>query len=97
MKILAISHDVPGAEWSGRESLLREEAKKIWELHTSDIIREIFFTAPDRKAVIMMEHDSVVAAARILSELPLVRAKLIEFTIVQLTAYDGYERLFDRS
>ena len=77
----------------GRDDILRQEALTIWELQKSETIRDIWFTATDHNAVIVMECQSVEAAERIISEFPLVREGLIDFTCVQLVAYDGFERL----
>jgi hypothetical protein len=94
MRILAVSHDAPDADWNGRDELLREEAQKVWDLHKSGMLREIWFTVPERNAVLMLECGTVADASRIVSDLPLVRAKLITFTLMQLGPYDGFDRLF---
>jgi hypothetical protein len=95
MRILATSSDTCHVNWTACDDLLRDEAQMIWSLQKSETIREIWFTATDHNAVIMMETPSVEDAVRIVSEFPLVRAGLIDFTFVQLVAYDGYERLFN--
>ena len=94
MKILATSTDTPNANWMGRDDMLRKEAMRIWELQKAGTIREIWFTATDHNAVIVMECESVEAAERLVCDFPLVREGLVDFTCVQLVAYDGYERLF---
>jgi len=97
MKILATSTDAPQANWVGRTDLLREEAQLIWSLQKSEKIRDIWFTATDHNAVIVLECDSVAEAEGIVSEFPLVRAGLMDFDCVHLVTYDGYERLFSET
>jgi muconolactone delta-isomerase len=95
MKMLALEREVPGiTDDQFTPDLMRSEAKKAWELHTSDVLREMYFSADKHEAVLVMECDSVEDAQRSLSELPLVRAGLIGFDIVPLAPYDGFARLF---
>jgi muconolactone delta-isomerase len=96
MQILVITRDAPGVNWDGKERLLREEALHVWGLQRRTIVRAIWFTDPDRDAVILMECDSVARAESILDQFPLVRDRMIEYSVMALTAYDGYERLFER-
>lgn len=96
MKILATSTDAPQANWVGRTDLLREEASLIWSLQKSEIIRDIWFTATDHNAVIVLECGSIAEAEGLLSEFPLVRLGLVDFECVQLVTYDGFERLFTK-
>lgn len=94
MRILAIERDQPVPIHQNLHDLLRDEAATVWELQKRGIIREIWFTQPSRNAVIMLECADAAEARRHLADLPLVRANLIDFTILELAAYDGFERLF---
>jgi hypothetical protein len=44
MKLLAMEADVPGASWSGAETLLKEEARRACEAYLSGVPREICVT-----------------------------------------------------
>jgi hypothetical protein len=44
----------------------------------------------------VLESDSADEARRLLAELPLMRAGLIDFRFIPLVAYSGFERLFRR-
>ncbi|HUN65792.1 MAG TPA: muconolactone Delta-isomerase family protein [Bacteroidota bacterium] len=97
MKILAMERDLPGVpDESFSETVLKEEALRAWELHRSGEIRELYFRADRDAAVLVLECDSAERARTILSTLPLVRDRLIEFDIIPLTAYPGFERLFGK-
>ena len=95
MKFLALEHDLPGgAAGQLSESLLKDEARRAWELHQSGLIRELYFRADRPAAVLMLECDDMEEVHEVLSTLPLVREKLIGFEVVPLTAYPGFARLF---
>jgi muconolactone delta-isomerase len=95
MKILALEKDVPGVrDGQFTEEILKAEARKAWELHQSGVLRELYFAAGTRAAVLVLECGSVEEARRRLGELPLVHAGLIDFQIIPLVAYPGFARLF---
>ena len=92
MKILAIETEVKGKE----DFLphLRTEALEVWRLYQSDIIREIYFENENQRAILILECKNVKEAKEKLSELPLVKEKLIKFEVIALSPYPGYSRLF---
>lgn len=94
MRILAIERELtpPGAAIPA--DLLRREAAEVWSLQKQGIIRDIWFTTPGRNAIVMLECVNGAEARRHLAALPLARAGMIDFTVHELTGYDGYERLF---
>jgi hypothetical protein len=91
MKFLAIERDVPGTK--PEVSVLREEAARVWELVTSGVIRETYFT-PEHQAVLVLECRDEPEAARVLASLPLRKHGLIDFELLELRPYDGFARLF---
>ena len=95
MKILALEKEVPGvSDNQFTEEILRAEARRAWELYQAGILRELYFTADTREAVLILECDSADEARRHLAELPLIRAELIDFRLIPLAPYPGFERLF---
>jgi muconolactone delta-isomerase len=95
MKILALEKDLPGVSDSRfTDEILKEEAARAWQLHQSGVIRELYFRADRDAAVLILECDSVDETRAVLSTLPLVRDKLIEFDVIPLAAYPGFARLF---
>jgi len=97
MRYLALERELPALPRADLPELLQREAATVWQLQKSGVIREIWFTNPERHAVIMLECPSLAAARDHLASLPLVRAGRSEFTVHELQPYDGYERLFDPS
>ncbi len=93
MKILAIEREAGNGKQNSA-SLLNAEAKQIWNLQASGVIREIYFRSDRREAVLMLECPGVEEAKIVLSTLPLVKAGSISFEIIPLSAYTGFTRLF---
>jgi muconolactone delta-isomerase len=94
MKILALERELPGATAEQFQSYAKAEAQKAWELHQAELIRELYFRADQHTAVLVLECASPDEAAAVLADLPLVRAGLIQFDLIPLRAYPGFERLF---
>ncbi len=94
MKILALEKEMPGATAEQFRAHFKAEARRVWELQQGGILREIWFTAADHTAVIILECATVEEAGAALNTLPLVQAGLIRFEIHALVPYDGFARLF---
>ena len=94
MKILAIEKELDGKTSKDFQPFLKEEAMAVWELYKNNILREIYFRADQSSAVLILECKDVNQAKLILSDLPLVKEKLIDFEIIPLAPYPGFERLF---
>ncbi len=95
MKILALEKELPGATPEKFQPLLKAEAKKVWDLVQSGLLREVYFRADRHTAVLILECADLEEAQQMLSGLPLVGAGLIVFDLLPLVAYDGFARLFD--
>lgn len=72
----------------------KEEAGKVWELYQAGIVRGMYFRTDRDEAILVLESTSLEEARQTLHELPFVREKLIDFDLVPLKAYPGFERLF---
>jgi hypothetical protein len=93
MKILAIEKEVPGVQTHQYAPHLKREAMEVWKLNMEGILREAYFTS-EGEAVLILECQDRLKAMEALSRLPLVREKLIAFTLLELRPYDGFARLF---
>lgn len=96
MKFLALEHDLPEISAAGQfnESLLKDEAYRVWELYQAGLIRESYFRADRHAAVLVLECTNAEEAEAVLNTLPLVRKNLIRFELIPLIAYPGFGRLF---
>jgi len=91
---LVITHDKPNVNWKEQEQILKQEAKVLWDLQKKSVIRNIWFTKNTREAILIIEAKDSIKAKEIIDKFPLVKECLITYDIVELVAYDGYERLF---
>jgi hypothetical protein len=96
LKILALEKENPGTGGSQAESLLKEEAARVWDLYQAGILRELYFRQDKTQAVLILECESVEQAEERLNTLPLVQAGQISFEIIPLKAYPGFARLFEK-
>ena len=94
MKILAIEKEIEGKTSEDFQPHLEAEARQVWELYKKGVIRELYFRADQKSAIIILECKNIEDAKENLSTLPLVREDLIYFEIIPLAPYPGYERLF---
>ena len=97
MKIIALERELPGTTSEQFIPYLKAEAEKVWQLYQSELIRELYFRQDQSTAVLVLECDDILAARAALKELPLVQAGLIEFELIPLKPYPGFERLFEKT
>ena len=93
MKILALEYESPSADPDLMEAYLVAEARRVLELTQAGIIREIYFRAEKREAVLILECADAHEAHDVLQTLPLVQAGLIAFEVIPLVPYTGFSRL----
>jgi len=94
MKILALEKEVPGIPDGACEPYLRAEAVRAWQLYQNGIVRELYFRSDWPGAVLVLECSDVAAAEKALATLPLGKQGLVQFELIPLRAYPGFERLF---
>ena len=96
MKIIAMEVESQGVTPEQYQPHLKAEARRVWELHQSGVIRELYFRADRSEAVLVLECKDVHEARQALGSLPLVEAGLISFELIPLVPYPGFARLFER-
>ncbi len=95
MKFLTLEVEKQTVNWDEVEpGLLKEEARYIYDLQQADFIRQIHFNADTRTAVIEWECMTIDIVREKILSLPLVRAGYINFEIIPLLPYTGFNRLF---
>lgn len=95
MKILALEKEIEGVKWDNTEDLLEQEAQHVFQLYLSDSLREIYFTE-SKSAVLILEIEDRETAEKLLNSLPLVKAGMIRFDVLELRPYPGYARLIKK-
>lgn len=75
MKILAIEKEYDGKTVEDFQPHLEAEARQVWKLYKRGVIREIYFRADKKSAIIILECKNIEDAEENLSTLPLVSAR----------------------
>jgi len=94
MRLLCLDIPLPGTTLEAYQPHLQEETRHAWKLYKSGFVRDIYFRQDRPGAAIMAESDSVDAARRILTELPFSKVGLIDWQVIPLGAFAGWESLF---
>ena len=94
MKFLAIEREIPNINWENSEKILADEAREVYTLYLSGSLREIYFNE-SHNAVLMLECESKNQVLQLLESLPLVRSKMIEFEVIELLPYTGFQRIMN--
>jgi len=94
MKILAIEKEIESTDWSNADQILKEEARQAYRLVLAGSMREMYFTE-EHIAVLILEADNLDRAREILGTLPLVKAGMIEFDVMELRPYTGFGRIME--
>lgn len=94
MKLLCLDVPLPGASAEKYQPHLLEEVRHAWQLYKIDFIRDIYFRKDRPGVAIIAECESVEAARRALMKFPLAEVGLIEWDIIPLGPFLGWEALF---
>ena len=92
MKILAIEKELVGVDWSNKSKILENEARQVYKLYLSGYLSEIYFNE-NQCAVLIIDCDSKEKATELLYTLPLVVGGFIQFDLMQLKPYTGFDRI----
>jgi hypothetical protein len=96
VRVLAIGHTQPGIRWEHIAPYVGVEARSVWELYESDLVREFYLQANHRPGVVLVfESDDVSEAERLVAALPIVEAGLLNFEVIPLRPYIGIRELFE--
>ena len=90
----ALEKELKNARSDDFNKYAKEEAKTLWKLYKNGIVREFYFRDDETKAVLILEAEDPGKANELLNKLPFVKNKLIEFELIPLRPYPGFERLF---
>lgn len=94
MRIVALEKEINTARPIDFRKNARAEAKALWKLYINGFVREFYFRKEKKLAVLLLEVKNKVEAKKVLSKLPYVSKKLIEFELILLRPYPGFQRLF---
>jgi hypothetical protein len=84
MRILALDRVVPSATLEKMRPFFKQEAQCAYSMYKEGRIRELFFRTDRPGAAMLLECEDTTDARRLLDELPLVQAGLIDFELIPL-------------
>jgi hypothetical protein len=94
MKLLCLDIPLTGADPETYRPYLLEEVRQGWHLYKSGFVRDIYFRQDRAGVAIIAESHSVDAARQALAEFPLAKLGLIDWEIIPLGPFVGWEALF---
>lgn len=94
MRIIALEKETSTARPIDFRKNAKAEAKALWKLYMNGFVREFYFRKEKKLAVLLLEVKNKVEAKKVLSKLPYVSKNLIEFELIPLRPYPGFQRLF---
>lgn len=94
MRIIALEKETCTARPIDYRKNAKAEAKALWKLYMNGFVREFYFRKEKKLAVLLLEVKNKVEAKKVLSKLPYVSKNLIEFELIPLRPYPGFQRLF---
>jgi len=94
MKILALEKELNQPQTSEFKKYAKAEARALWQLYIKGVVREFYFRGDKNLAVLILEVKNKLKAKEVLNKLPFVNKKLIEFELIPLKPYPGFQRLF---
>ncbi len=94
MKLMAVTHRLPGATTERIQALQSSEVTMVWSMVREGFIREIYFDPARPCVVLILESESEEAARARLRDLPMVKDRQIDFDFYTLGPYRQLEHLF---
>ncbi|MBP2199020.1 superoxide dismutase [Pantoea cypripedii] len=94
MKLLCLDIPQPGATMELYQPHMLDEVKHGWELYKTGIVRDIYFRQDRPGVAIIAECESIEAARAALAGFPLAKAGLIDWDVIPLGPFIGWESLF---
>ncbi|MBH8561404.1 hypothetical protein I8748_04290 [Nostoc sp. CENA67] len=92
--IIAVAKIKPEAAMESVYALLPAEAKKVWEFHKNESIRQIFLRKDVPGAVILLEGNDIEQAKATVATLPMVEANVLDVEFIPVAPYTNWEFLF---
>ncbi|MBN3855042.1 superoxide dismutase [Paraburkholderia sp. Ac-20340] len=94
MKLLCLDIPLSGASPQTYQPHLLDEIRHGWQLYKSGFVRDIYFRQDRAGVAIIAESDSVETARQALATFPLAQVGLIDWEIIPLGPFVGWESLF---
>lgn len=94
MQFLLIARVVEGVSMEQVLPHVNDEAAKVWEEYTADVVRSIHYIADMSGAVLMCEAANLEGMQEIAAQFPMVKAGVLKIEVLPLKPYTGLQSLF---
>ncbi len=94
MKFIALLTPRPGRRQDQFLRLSVDEERRVWQLYTRDVIRQMYFQPEPLRVSLEFEADSSEAVHEHLASLPMVEADLFHIDVVRLGPWLPLTALF---
>jgi hypothetical protein len=96
MQFLAIGRYVNDAETLQRAQAAQvEEVRYAWDAYIDQTLRQAWIRTDGQAPILLLEAATVDDARNLLDRSPYVRDRVIEWDLIELTAFHPYSALFD--
>lgn len=76
--------------------LVDEEESLAWRFYREGFVRDFFMTDRAGTVIVIAEAASATDVRRRFEELPLVKAELVDYDVVELRPFTNWETLFSK-
>ncbi|MCU7246899.1 superoxide dismutase [Pseudomonas koreensis] len=97
MKMICLDVPLPDANHEQFSAHLLDEVVHAWKLYKGEFIRDIYFRKDRPGVAIIAECDSMEEARQVLLDFPLAKFGFIDWDIIPLGPFLGWENLFKPS
>jgi hypothetical protein len=94
MKFIILVSRKTGADMTQAAALQQEEVRVIWGMHKAGFVRSMNLRADQPGMVAEVEAADIEEVKRQMLTLPMEKAGLMDYQIIPLTPFTGYELLW---
>ncbi len=96
MKIIVLAKRHQDTALEEMRPHFKEEVQAVWDLYAQGVVRE-FYTRADNggPAILTVESESLEAAEKTLSTLPMVQLNMIDLEFIPLAPFRSLDHLFE--
>ena len=96
MRFFVVCRIPPGVSRRKVIKLIRDEARTVWNLYESGLVRELFYLDELSGAALSCEAESLDDVKKGVEMLPMVRDGLLVPEYIPLHPYTGFAKLFTK-
>ncbi|MEI6233972.1 MAG: hypothetical protein WCT04_13025 [Planctomycetota bacterium] len=96
MRFFVVCRIPPGTPRKSVIKLIRDEARTVWKLYETGMVRELFYLEGLSGAALNCEAESLEELKKGVETLPMIRDGLLIPEYIPLMPYTGFGKLFSK-